>query len=67
MIIGVLGAFFGGFIFPAYGIVLGYAARAYDPNIDEEQRQEYLKIFVIITTFLSLGTWFLGYLQYACL
>jgi uncharacterized membrane protein YeaQ/YmgE (transglycosylase-associated protein family) len=38
MIIGVLGAFFGGFIFPAYGIVLGYAARAYDPNIDEEQR-----------------------------
>ena len=62
MVVGVLASFFGGFIFPAYGVVLGYAARAYDPQIDEETRQGYLKSFVIICTVLSAGTWVLGYL-----
>ena len=67
MIIGVFSSFIGGFIFPAYGVVLGFAARAYDPTIEEEQRQAYLKSFVIICTTLSAATWLFGYLQYSCL
>ena len=67
MVIGVLASFLGGFIFPAYGIVLGMAAKMYDPAISEEQRQEYMKQFVIICSVLSAASWFLGCLQYSCM
>ena len=53
MTLGVLSAFCGGFIFPAYGIVLGLIATIYDPDITNEKRSEVMTTFLIVAFSLA--------------
>ena len=53
MTLGVFSAFFGGFIFPAYGIVLGLIATIYDPDITNEKRSEVMGTFLIVAFSLA--------------
>ena len=67
--VGVFSSAAGGFIFPAYGIILAYIARIYDPDssITEEERTKIMKEFIIFAALLSFFSWVLGYLQYSCM
>ena len=62
MFLGVASSFFGGFIFPAYGIVLGLIATIYDPDIDNEAREDIMWKFVVFAFGLAFFQWLLGYL-----
>ena len=67
MVVGVLSSFLGGFIFPAYGIVLGFIATIYNPAITNEEREDIMWKFLVFAFTLAFFSWFLGYLQFACL
>ena len=66
---GVLCSFIGGAIFPAYGIVLGYVAKIYepDPKTTDEEREALVKEFAIFAFSLALCLFILGWMQFTCL
>ena len=62
MWLGVFSSFIGGFLFPAYGIILGFIAAIYNPNIGDEERSEIMWKFLTFAIALATLSWILGYL-----